>query len=119
MVKPKVEEYTFSTRKEQEIPEISLTSATTICVNLCYSDGVRCCAEGLCNGAKRTGVFVPLLVAPVAIITLTITSICILVHVSFTCRTHASFNAASLYEIRIKMLNNLHDFFFSGINFKV
>lgn len=37
-----------------------------------YSDGVRCCAEDLCNGAKHTGVFVPLLVAPVAIITLMI-----------------------------------------------
>lgn len=37
-----------------------------------YSDGVRCCAEDLCNGAKHTGAFVPLLVAPVAIITLMI-----------------------------------------------
>lgn len=38
--------------------------------NRIYSDGVRC--WDLCNGAKKNGVFVPLLVAPVAIITLMI-----------------------------------------------
>nr|XP_040052112.1 CD59 glycoprotein-like [Gasterosteus aculeatus aculeatus] len=32
--------------------------------------GVRCCAEDLCNGAKHRGVFVPLLLAPLFIITL-------------------------------------------------
>ncbi|XP_040010394.1 CD59 glycoprotein-like [Xiphias gladius] len=32
--------------------------------------GVRCCAEDLCNGAKHSGVFIPLLVVPLAIITL-------------------------------------------------
>uniref|UniRef100_A0A3Q2UTL3 UPAR/Ly6 domain-containing protein n=1 Tax=Haplochromis burtoni TaxID=8153 RepID=A0A3Q2UTL3_HAPBU len=30
----------------------------------------ECCSEDLCNGAKQTGVFVPLLLAPLAIITL-------------------------------------------------
>lgn len=40
--------------------------------NRVYSDGVSCCAEDLCNGAKRTGVYVPLLVASAAIITLII-----------------------------------------------
>ncbi|CAG07813.1 unnamed protein product [Tetraodon nigroviridis] len=40
--------------------------------NRVYSDGVRCCAEDLCNGGRHTGVFVPLLVASVAIFTLMI-----------------------------------------------
>ncbi|XP_049908199.1 CD59 glycoprotein-like [Epinephelus moara] len=40
-----------------------------VCNNV-YSVGVRCCAEDLCNGAKHAGVFVPLLLAPLAIITL-------------------------------------------------
>lgn len=35
-----------------------------------YSDGVRCCAEDLCNGVKHTGALVPLLLAPVALSTL-------------------------------------------------
>lgn len=35
-----------------------------------YSAGVRCCAEDLCNGAKHTRVFVPLLLASIAMITL-------------------------------------------------
>lgn len=35
-----------------------------------YSDGVRCCAEDLCNGATHTAVFAPLLLAPAALITL-------------------------------------------------
>uniref|UniRef100_A0A3Q3MIX5 Lymphocyte antigen 6D-like n=1 Tax=Mastacembelus armatus TaxID=205130 RepID=A0A3Q3MIX5_9TELE len=34
-----------------------------------YSVGVTCCSGDLCNGAKHTGVFVPLLLLPVAIIT--------------------------------------------------
>uniref|UniRef100_A0A8C2XA03 UPAR/Ly6 domain-containing protein n=1 Tax=Cyclopterus lumpus TaxID=8103 RepID=A0A8C2XA03_CYCLU len=38
--------------------------------NIVDSLGVRCCAEDLCNGAKHAGVFAPLLVPPVAIITL-------------------------------------------------
>ncbi|XP_035515101.1 CD59 glycoprotein-like [Morone saxatilis] len=42
-----------------------------MCNNV-YSDGVRCCAGDLCNGAKHTGVFVPLLLGPLAIITLLI-----------------------------------------------
>ncbi|XP_041794020.1 CD59 glycoprotein-like [Chelmon rostratus] len=33
-----------------------------------YSNGVRCCAEDMCNGAKHTRVFLPLLLAPLAII---------------------------------------------------
>lgn len=37
-----------------------------------YSDGVSCCSEDLCNGAKHAGVFVPLLLAPVATIALMI-----------------------------------------------
>lgn len=40
-----------------------------MCDNV-YSDGVRCCAEDLCNGAKHPGVFLPLLLVPLAIITL-------------------------------------------------
>lgn len=43
--------------------------------NSVYSNGVRCCAEDLCNGAKHTGFFVPLLLAPIAIITLFIWSL--------------------------------------------
>lgn len=35
-----------------------------------YSDGVMCCAGDLCNGATHTGVFAPLLLAPVALITI-------------------------------------------------
>lgn len=35
-----------------------------------YSDGVRCCAGDLCNGATHTAVFAPLLLAPAALITL-------------------------------------------------
>ncbi|XP_047185238.1 CD59 glycoprotein-like [Scophthalmus maximus] len=35
-----------------------------------YSVGVRCCAEDLCNGAKQTAVFVPLLLVPIAVSTL-------------------------------------------------
>uniref|UniRef100_A0A3B4GQI7 UPAR/Ly6 domain-containing protein n=1 Tax=Pundamilia nyererei TaxID=303518 RepID=A0A3B4GQI7_9CICH len=38
--------------------------------NIADSLGIRCCSEDLCNGAKQTGVFVPLLLAPLAIITL-------------------------------------------------
>ncbi|KAK2837818.1 hypothetical protein Q5P01_015030 [Channa striata] len=33
-----------------------------MCNNV-YSVGVRCCAENLCNGARHTGAFVPLLLA--------------------------------------------------------
>lgn len=40
-----------------------------VCNNV-YSVGVRCCSDDLCNGAKLAGVFVPLLLAPIAIITL-------------------------------------------------
>ncbi|XP_040899187.1 three-finger toxin MALT0070C-like [Toxotes jaculatrix] len=40
-----------------------------MCDNV-YSVGVRCCAEDLCNGAEHAGIFVPLLLAPLAIITL-------------------------------------------------
>uniref|UniRef100_A0A4W6CDV2 UPAR/Ly6 domain-containing protein n=1 Tax=Lates calcarifer TaxID=8187 RepID=A0A4W6CDV2_LATCA len=32
--------------------------------------GIRCCAEDLCNGAKHSGVFVPVLLVSLAIITL-------------------------------------------------
>lgn len=35
-----------------------------------YSEGVRCCAGDLCNGATHTGAFAPLLLAPAALITL-------------------------------------------------
>lgn len=35
-----------------------------------YSDGVRCCAEDLCNGARHSGVLVPVLLVPAALITL-------------------------------------------------
>uniref|UniRef100_A0A3P8PM98 UPAR/Ly6 domain-containing protein n=1 Tax=Astatotilapia calliptera TaxID=8154 RepID=A0A3P8PM98_ASTCA len=53
-------------------------SCTRICplgydycsTTLADSLGIRCCSEDLCNGAKQTGVFVPLLLAPLAIITL-------------------------------------------------
>ncbi|XP_010743148.1 CD59 glycoprotein-like [Larimichthys crocea] len=40
--------------------------------DMVYSDGLRCCTGDLCNGAKHTGVFVPLLLMPLAIITLCI-----------------------------------------------
>lgn len=40
-----------------------------ICNNV-YSNGMRCCSGDLCNGAKQTGVFVPLLLAPLAMIAL-------------------------------------------------
>ncbi|XP_010781528.1 CD59 glycoprotein-like [Notothenia coriiceps] len=40
-----------------------------VCNNV-DSVSVRCCAGDLCNGAKHTGVFVPLLLMPIAIITL-------------------------------------------------
>ncbi|CAB1427873.1 unnamed protein product [Pleuronectes platessa] len=36
-----------------------------MCANV-YSVGVRCCSENLCNRAKHTGVFVPLLLVPLA-----------------------------------------------------
>ncbi|KAM9360629.1 uncharacterized protein ABDE67_001239 [Symphorus nematophorus] len=42
-----------------------------MCNNV-FINGVRCCSGDLCNGAKHTGVFVPLLLAPLAIITLII-----------------------------------------------
>ncbi|XP_075889521.1 urokinase plasminogen activator surface receptor-like [Nelusetta ayraudi] len=36
-----------------------------------YSNGLRCCSGDLCNGAKQTAVFVPLLLlAPLATVTL-------------------------------------------------
>lgn len=36
-----------------------------------YSNGLRCCSGDLCNGAKQTAVFVPLLLlAPLAAVTL-------------------------------------------------
>lgn len=37
-----------------------------------YNDGMECCSGDLCNGAKRTAVFVPLLLllAPLTIVTL-------------------------------------------------
>ncbi|XP_042343699.1 CD59 glycoprotein-like [Plectropomus leopardus] len=40
-----------------------------VCSNV-DSVGVRCCAEDLCNGARHTGVFLPLILVPSAIITL-------------------------------------------------
>ncbi|KAG7490309.1 hypothetical protein JOB18_032765 [Solea senegalensis] len=40
-----------------------------MCNNV-YTVGIRCCSEDLCNGAKHTGVFVPLLLVPIAINTL-------------------------------------------------
>ena len=44
-----------------------------MCDNV-YSNGLRCCSGDLCNGAQHAGVFVPLLLAPLAIITLFIWS---------------------------------------------
>ncbi|XP_036954326.1 CD59 glycoprotein-like [Acanthopagrus latus] len=40
-----------------------------MCDNV-YSNGLRCCSGDLCNGAQHAGVFVPPLLAPLAIITL-------------------------------------------------
>ncbi|KAF7649389.1 hypothetical protein LDENG_00141880 [Lucifuga dentata] len=51
----------------------NLVSKECMRSNMCnrvYSVGVRCCGEDLCNGAKHTGIYVPLLLAPLAIITL-------------------------------------------------
>lgn len=41
--------------------------------DMCNMDsmtGIRCCSGDLCNGAKHTGVFLPVLLAPLVIITL-------------------------------------------------
>uniref|UniRef100_A0A3P9BQI0 Uncharacterized protein n=1 Tax=Maylandia zebra TaxID=106582 RepID=A0A3P9BQI0_9CICH len=44
-----------------------LSFSVTVAENMITKE---CCSEDLCNGAKQTGVFVPLLLAPLAIITL-------------------------------------------------
>lgn len=58
--------------------------------NRVYSNGVRCCSEDMCNGAQHTGVFVPLLLAPLAVITLFIWNftslfVCLFLHYVVLC----------------------------------